>query len=110
MPSTNRNILFPYDLEEVVPTPEEGLKIFRWFLQPPLDDMMMLLTFSTGEQRLFDATVLAGPAFEPLKDEKVFKNCQIVDRIVTWMNEEIDCAPEYMYENSYAYSSPAFAI
>lgn len=36
MPSTNRNILFPYDLEEVVPTPEEGLKIFRWFLQPPL--------------------------------------------------------------------------
>lgn len=71
---------------------------------------MMLLTFSTGEQRLFDATVLTGPAFEPLKDEKVFKNCQIVDGIVTWMNEEIDCAPEYMYENSYAYSSPAFAI
>ena len=24
----------------------------------PLDDMMLLLTFSTGEQRLFDATVL----------------------------------------------------
>lgn len=24
----------------------------------PLDDMMMLLTFSTGEQRLFDATIL----------------------------------------------------
>ena len=76
----------------------------------PLDDMMMLLTFSTGERRLFDATVLTGPAFEPLKDEKVFKNCQVVDGIVTWMNEEIDCAPEYMYENSYSYSSPAFAI
>ena len=53
----------------------------------PLDDMMMLLTFSTGERRLFDATVLTGPAFEPLKDEKVFKNCQVVDGIVTWMNE-----------------------
>ena len=26
----------------------------------PLDDMMMLLTFSTGEQRLFDATILNG--------------------------------------------------
>ena len=24
----------------------------------PLDDMMMILTFSTGEQRLFDATIL----------------------------------------------------
>ena len=27
----------------------------------PLEDMMMILTFSTGEQRLFDATVLSGP-------------------------------------------------
>ena len=39
----------------------------------PLDDMMMLLTFSNGEQRLFDATILKGPAFTPLSDEKVFK-------------------------------------
>lgn len=30
MPSTNRNILFPYDLEEVVPTPEE-LEILRTY-------------------------------------------------------------------------------
>ena len=28
----------------------------------PLDDMMMILTFSTGEQRLFDATILTGLA------------------------------------------------
>ena len=26
----------------------------------PLEDMMMILTFSTGEQRLFDATILSG--------------------------------------------------
>lgn len=71
----------------------------------PLDDMMMLLTFSTGEQRLFDATVLICPDFEPLSDENIFKNCKIVDGVVTWMDEEIDCAPEYMYENSYAYPS-----
>ena len=32
----------------------------------PLEDMIMLLTFSTGEQRLFDATILSGPAFQPL--------------------------------------------
>ena len=66
----------------------------------PLDDMMMLLTFSTGEQRLFDASVLNGPAFAPLTDEKIF-----VDGVVTWMDEDIDCAPEYMYEHSYAYPS-----
>nr|DAY99976.1 MAG TPA: Protein of unknown function (DUF2442) [Caudoviricetes sp.] len=71
----------------------------------PLDDMMMLLTFSTGEQRLFDASVLNGPAFAPLTDEKIFKDCKIVDGVVTWMDEDIDCAPEYMYEHSYAYPS-----
>ena len=32
----------------------------------PLEDMMMILTFSSGEQLLFDATVLSGPAFQPL--------------------------------------------
>ena len=31
---------------------------------------MLLLTFSTEEQRLFDTTLLKGSAFEPLKDEK----------------------------------------
>ena len=71
----------------------------------PLDDMMMILTFSTGEQRLFDATILDGPAFAPLSDTTIFKNCKIIDGVVTWMNEEIDCAPEWMYENSYAYPS-----
>lgn len=67
----------------------------------PLDDLMMILTFSTGEQRLFDATILTGPAFEPLKNEDIFKDCKVVDGIVTWLNEDIDCAPEYMYQNSY---------
>lgn len=69
----------------------------------PLDDMIMILTFSNGEQRLFDATILTGPAFKPLADEAVFKNCKIIDGVVTWMDEEIDCAPEYMYAHSYEY-------
>lgn len=76
----------------------------------PLDDMMMLLTFSTGEQRLFDATVLTGSAFSPLSDENIFKACKIIDGVVTWMNEEIDCAPEYMYLNSFTYPSLQPAI
>ena len=52
----------------------------------PLDDMIMILTFSTGEQRLFDATVLEGPAFAPFSDEKICKNCKIVYGTVTWMD------------------------
>lgn len=71
----------------------------------PLDDMMMILTFSTGEQRLFDATILTGSAFLPLKDDNIFKNCKVIDGAVTWMDEGIDCAPEFMYENSFAYPS-----
>ena len=71
----------------------------------PLDDMMMILTFSTGEQRLFDATILTGEAFAPLSDENIFKNCKVVAGVVTWLDEEIDCAPEYMYTNSYEYPS-----
>jgi hypothetical protein len=69
----------------------------------PLEDMMMILTFSNGEKRLFDATILQGPVFLPLSNPAIFKNCSIVDGVVTWMNEEIDCAPEYMYEKSYVY-------
>lgn len=67
------------------------------------DHLMMLLTFSTGEKRVFDATVLDGPAFKPLANDAVFKNFKIVHGVLTWMDEEIDCAPEYMYEHSFAY-------
>ena len=68
----------------------------------PLDDMMMIVTFNSGEKRLYDATqLLAFPAFQPLKDEKIFKNVEY--GVVTWNNGEIDIAPETMYENSYEY-------
>ncbi len=76
----------------------------------PLEDMMMILTFSSGEQRLFDATVLSGPAFQPLSDPDIFNSCKVVDGIVTWMDEEIDCAPEFMYENSFPYVSKDVAV
>ena len=41
---------------------EEGIKVIA---AKPLMGMMMLVTFSTGEKRLFDATLLKGAAFEP---------------------------------------------
>lgn len=65
-----------------------------------LDDMKMILTFSTDERKLFDAKKLTGPAFEPLKNGRIFENYKIVDGVVTWLDETIDCAPEYMYLNS----------
>ena len=35
--------------------------------------------------------------------EEIFSNPKVVHGVVTWHNEEIDCAPEYMYEHSYEY-------
>lgn len=81
--------------------PEETIKVKS---VKPLDDMIMIITFSTGEQRLFDASILNGPAFEPLKDIEVFKSAVVDHGVVTWQDGEIDCAPEFMYENSYEYS------
>lgn len=68
-----------------------------------LDNMMMLVSFSTGETRLFDATVLQGEVFEPLKKEEIFKNPIIDHGVVTWDAGTIDCAPEFIYHNSYEY-------
>ena len=66
---------------------------------------MLLITFSTGEQRLFDATLLTGSAFEPLKDEKTLADFTIFHGVMTWMNGEVDIAPETMYAVSYPYTS-----
>ena len=69
-----------------------------------LDDMILILKFNTGEQRVFDATILDGEVFKPLRDKEIFNNVQIDCGVDTCMDGDIDCAPEYMYENSYEYS------
>ena len=69
-----------------------------------LDDYMMVILFSTGEYRLFDATTLFKyPAFELLENEDVFKSAKIEYGVVTWNDGDIDIAPEKMYQDSYVY-------
>ena len=70
----------------------------------PLDDKMMILTFASGEKRLYDATPLLDyPAFQPLNDDNVFKSAKVEHGVVVWLDGEIDIAPEAMYHDSYAY-------
>ena len=70
----------------------------------PLDDLMMIVTFDSGEKRLYDATqLLAYPAFQPLRDERIFTNARVEYGAVTRDDGKIDIAPETMYENSFAY-------
>lgn len=70
----------------------------------PLEDRIMLVTFNSGETRVFDTSVLNGSVYEPLQDKSIFENVSIDHGVVTWMDGSIDCAPEYVYENSYEYS------
>ena len=69
-----------------------------------LDDMVLLLTFSTGEKRLYDAAALLEyPAFKPLSDEEIFKSVKVERGVVTWLDGDIDIAPETLYKNSFVY-------
>lgn len=83
---------------------QDGIKVTE---AKPLRGGMMLVTFSTGEQRLFDTTSLQGAAFAPLADESIFMNPVLFHGVITWNNGEIDIAPETVYRESYAYDSIA---
>ncbi len=82
--------------------PQEMIKILKIKILP---DFVMLVTFSNGKTRLFDANVLDGEVYKPLGDHKVFENTVIDHGVVTWLDGKIDCAPEYMYAHSYEYPS-----
>ena len=81
--------------------PKEPIKVQQVKVLP---DKMLLIRFNNGETRLFDATMLEGPAYEPLRDENVFSEPVIDHGVVTWLQGAIDCAPEYMYRHSFEYS------
>jgi len=83
---------------------QEGIKVTE---ARPLRGGMLLVTFSTGEKRLFDTTTLQGPAFAPLADEEVFSHPVLFHGVITWNDGEIDVAPETVYRNSYAYEDMA---
>jgi hypothetical protein len=69
-----------------------------------LDNLMLLVTFNTGEKRLFDASVLLQyPAFKPLENDEVFKSVNTEHGVLTWLDGDIDIAPETLYKNSFAY-------
>ena len=82
----------------------DGIKVTE---AKPLRGGMMIVTFSTGEKRLFDTTLLQGSAFAPLAEEKIFCNPVLFHGVITWNNGEIDIAPETVYRDSYAYESLA---
>lgn len=73
-----------------------------------LDGGMLLVTFSTGEKRLFDVTSLLdkGSVFAPLSDDSNRQTAKVTYGFVSWLNGDIDIAPEAMYADSYKYDCP----
>lgn len=84
----------------------EGIKVTQ---VKPLRGRMIIVTFSTGEKRLFDTTELQGSAFSVLDDENVFNNPEIFRGVITWDNGKVDIAPEMVYEKSYEYTEKEIA-
>ena len=69
-----------------------------------------MVKFSNNQIRLFDSTILQGEVFEPLSRPEIYENPVLKYGIVTWDNGQIDCAPEYMYENSYEYNTSDIVV
>lgn len=66
----------------------------------PQPDYTLLLTFSDGSKRTYNARPLLNKAiFADLKSLPFFLTAHVGGDTVTW-NDDVDIAPEHLYENS----------
>lgn len=76
-----------------------------------IEDYILIVHFSTGEYRLFDAkTLLEYPAFKPLEKREVFDTVKVSYGTLVWNDGEIDIAPETVYKESYEYEPLKTAV
>jgi hypothetical protein len=69
----------------------------------PQDNYILHLTFENGEQRYFDMKpYLARGVFKELINKDVFNSAHVSFDTVAWKNE-VDLAPEVLYEKSVQY-------
>ena len=76
------------------------------------DDQNLFVEFSTVETRLFDVTSLLdkGSAFAPLSKEENHRTAKVTHGFVSWLDGEIDIAPETLYSESYKYSKEDYTF
>lgn len=69
-----------------------------------ISELCILVTFSNGEKRIFDATyLLQFPVYKNLQNFDVFKNAYLENGIIVWDNGKIDISTDTLYNNSYKY-------
>ena len=63
----------------------------------PIEDYQLLVTFKTGENRIYDAKpLIKGDWFGQLKDISKFNSAKIVSNTVEWADGQ-DIAPDELY-------------
>ena len=68
----------------------------------PLKDMMLIATFSNGEQRLYDAMqLLKLRNAELLKREAIFNQAKVENGTVSWANGKIKVSSKTIYDTGY---------
>lgn len=64
------------------------------------ENYTLLITFASGEVKLYDARpLLEHPLYAPLKDRNFFLKAHVECGTVVW-SDEVDIAPEHLYEQS----------
>ena len=65
-----------------------------------LDDTHLRVQFSTGDVRVVDISPLFSiPALAPLKTPGILRAFSIDHGILTWLDGEIDIAPEWLFDH-----------
>jgi hypothetical protein len=66
----------------------------------PIEDFRLLLTFNTGERRIFDAKPLFSvDVFKPLQSKLFFESVRAAYGSILWPND-IDYCPDTLYAES----------
>lgn len=77
-----------------------GIPKWRVTAVQPQKDYTLLLTFIDGEKRLYNALpLLEKSIYSPLKNLAFFMSAKVDGDTVAW-SDEVDIAPEHLYECS----------
>lgn len=66
----------------------------------PIEDYMLDLVFTNGEERIYDcSSLLDFGVFKELRDKRYFKQASVESGTVVWPHEQ-DICPDTLYEDS----------
>lgn len=64
----------------------------------PLENYMLLISFSNGEEKIFDVKpMISGSWFEELRDRNIFSTVKISGNTVEWVNGQDICPGDLYY-------------